>query len=131
MLVYLDASAIIKLVRPEPSSLELFDFLRSMPERVTSVISAVEVPRAVRREFGSQGVRRADDVLAGIGLVELDAAIRARAAALEPVGLKALDAVHVATALELSTYMGLFVTYDERQGAAARRAGVDVLSPGT
>jgi predicted nucleic acid-binding protein len=130
-LVYLDASAIVKLVRPEPETRELFEFLRSWPERVTSVISAVEVPRAVRRAAGSaRGLRRADAVLARLGLVELDVGIRARAAALEPSGLRTLDAIHVATAVELGDDVSGVVTYDERQAAATRRARIDVYSPG-
>jgi uncharacterized protein len=132
MLIYLDASAIVKLVRSEPETPSLFAFLREWPERVTSVVSAVEVPRAVRRASRSARDReRAESVVARLGLVELDASVRARAAGLGPTGLRTLDAIHLATALDLSEDLGSFVTYDQRQGDAARRAGIVVYSPAT
>jgi hypothetical protein len=49
VLIYLDSSAIVKLIRRDPETRALFDFLRAWPERVSSVLSSVEVPRAVRR----------------------------------------------------------------------------------
>lgn len=131
MLVYLDSSAIVKLVRLEPQSRALFVYLRAWSERVTSVVSAVEVPRAVRRASGqARAFRRADRVLARIGLVELDSSIRARAATLDPAGLRTLDAIHIASALDLGEDVASFVTYDERQIVAARQAGIEVTSPG-
>jgi hypothetical protein len=44
--------------------------------------------------------------------------------------LRALDAIHIATAVDLSPLDG-FVSYDERQSAAAPLAGLRTLSPGT
>jgi predicted nucleic acid-binding protein len=43
--------------------------------------------------------------------------------------LRSLDAVHAATALGLRS-LWAFVTYDDRQAAAAREAGLSVVSPG-
>jgi uncharacterized protein len=43
--------------------------------------------------------------------------------------LGSLDAIHLATALRLSS-VDAFVTYDKRQAAAARAAGLVVVSPG-
>jgi hypothetical protein len=40
-----------------------------------------------------------------------------------------LDAIHVAAAIDLAPLDG-FVTYDERQAAAARLAGLRTVSPG-
>ena len=130
MLVYLDASAIVKLVRREPESRALLAALRSWPERVTSVVSAVEVPRAVRRAGAdARSLRRADRVLDRLGLVELDAPVRARAAALEPAVLRTLDAIHIATALELAPDVETLITYDRRQARSARSAGLAVIAP--
>jgi predicted nucleic acid-binding protein len=44
--------------------------------------------------------------------------------------LLALDAIHVASAVALDP-IEAFVTYDERQAAAARLAGLRTMSPGT
>ncbi|MCY7418329.1 MAG: PIN domain-containing protein, partial [Chloroflexi bacterium] len=47
--VYLDASAIVKMVVAEPGSRELRAFLVGVESVTTSVIAAVEVPRAIAR----------------------------------------------------------------------------------
>jgi uncharacterized protein len=43
--------------------------------------------------------------------------------------LRSFDAVHLITALELRP-IDAFVTYDQRQAAAADRAGLPTYSPG-
>lgn len=49
--------------------------------------------------------------------------------ALAEPALRALDAIHVASAAALDP-IEAFVTYDERQAAAARLAGLRTTSPG-
>ena len=44
--------------------------------------------------------------------------------------LRALDAIHIASAADLAPLDG-FVTYDERQAAAARLAGMRTFAPGS
>jgi hypothetical protein len=131
VLVYLDSSAIVKLAVREPETRALLAFLRAWPDRVTSVISTVEAPRAVRKSSAtSRPEHRVRRVLRDIGLVPVHVSIRNRAAALEPIELRSLDAIHIATALDLADDVSAFVTYDSRQDAAARRAGLEVLAPG-
>ena len=131
MLIYLDSSAIVKLVLSEHESRALFDALIALPERVTSVIGAIEVARAVRRVSTSKrSSERLGNVLDSLALVELDAPVRSRAATLEPIGLRTLDAIHLSTALGLGDDLAGFVTYDERQALAASEAGLQVVSPG-
>ena len=72
--------------------------------------------------------RRAEQVLARIGLVALDEPLLRDAAALSPTGLRSLDAVHLATALSLDG-LDVVVTYDRRLDAAASEAGLAVESP--
>src|SRR5205823_1704728 len=120
-----------KLVLPEDESAELMMFLGERNERVTSVLSAVEVPRAVRRRPRSPSILdRAERVIERLELVELNDSIRVLAAKLQPSSLHSLDAIHVATALDLGSDLEGLVTYDTRQGSAARTAGLDVFSPG-
>ena len=64
-----------------------------------------------------------------IAIVELSDAIRARAAALDPPTLRPLDALHVATALEIGQDPDGLVTYDRRMSAAAEDLGLAVLAP--
>jgi hypothetical protein len=82
-LLYLDSSALVKLLVPEPESRALRDVLRSWPERVSSVVSEIEVERVARR-IGGGAIRRARSVLARVALVELDEEVRRSAASLEP-----------------------------------------------
>ncbi len=131
VLIYLDSSAIVKLVRREPETRALIACLSEHPDRVTSVVAAVEVRRAVRRTSRSpRALDRADRVLARIGLVELNASICACAAGLQPLGLRTLDAIHIATALDVADGAAAIITYDDRQADAARSSDMEVFSPG-
>ena len=128
-MVYLDSSALVKLVVAEPESTALRLYLVDHRERVSSALAHVEVCRAVRRKGASEAaLRRAAQVLARIGLVAVDEPLLRDAAALSPTGLHSLDAVHLATALSLDG-LDAVVTYDRRFDAAASEAGLAVESP--
>jgi uncharacterized protein len=86
------------------------------------------VVRAVRRAV-PELTADAQRVVAQIAVVEPTAAIRARAAILEPVTLRSLDALHLATALEIGDELDGLVTYDARLSAAAATVGLAVLAP--
>ncbi len=126
--VYLDASAAVKLVVSEPESQSLRGFVRDRMARVSSRVLAVELLRAVRRA-NPAAVGQARSLLEVMEFVELDRGIAGRAAELEPAGLRSLDAVHLASALELGDELDAFVTYDARQAIAARKLGLPVASP--
>jgi predicted nucleic acid-binding protein len=82
-----------------------------------------EVPLEELRE-------RAGELLAGIALRSIDHDLLLGAGALAEPSLRTLDAIHVTTALYLSP-VEAFVTYDVRQAAAARLAGLRTVAPGT
>lgn len=129
-LVYLDSSALVKLVVPEPESMALIQRLRAWPRRVSSALALTEVPRALARAgFGAAVQRRARAVLERLDLVDVDRRILTAAAALEPSGLRTLDAIHLATALVVREDLELVVTYDRRLRAAAERVHVTVAAP--
>jgi predicted nucleic acid-binding protein len=128
-LVYLDASALVKLVVVEPESSALEGFLRDQKSSVTSRISAVEVARVARRAAIQELVDRADGLLDSIAFVELNPEIARVAGMLDPLLLRSLDAIHVASALSLGADVGAFVTYDVRMQGAATAAGLDVHAP--
>lgn len=60
----------------------------------------------------------------------IDDGIIRSAAALAPVTLRTLDAIHVATALSLGDDLSGLVTYDDRLASAAGEVGIGVISPG-
>ncbi len=129
--LYLDSSALVKLVAPEVESRALFDFIRRYAERVSSALARVEVHRAVRRAGGAPAERRrADRVLAHVSLVRIDDPIIALAARLRPTDLRSLDAIHLATALSVSDDLAGIVTYDRRLAHAAAAARLGVFQPG-
>jgi predicted nucleic acid-binding protein len=129
-LVYLDSSALVKLVVVEPESSALLRALAAWPDRLSSALAVTELPRALRRAgFGAAERRRARTILARIALVEVDRRILATAAALQPPGLRSLDAIHLATALAIREDLTALVTYDRQLAAAAARAEVEVVAP--
>ena len=129
-MLYLDSSALVKLVVAEPESAALLNLLRTSPIRVSSTLSLAEVPRALRRAgFSSGARRRARNVLARVNLVDVDRRVLSGAAALDPAELGTLDAIHLATALSIREDLLAVVTYDRRLTAAAQRAQLEVLAP--
>jgi predicted nucleic acid-binding protein len=75
-------------------------------------------------------MRRAEEVICSLALVPLDRGLLLAAGALDEPGLRTLDAIHVASAASLAA-PDAFVSYDERQSAAARLAGLRTIAPGT
>ena len=128
---YLDASAIVKLVVAEAESDALRVALQEWPDRVTASISGVEVRRALWRVGASRAVqRRADAVLDALVLIRFDDPVVGRAASFRQPRLRALDAIHLATALTLGDDPAVFITYDARLAGAAEDEGLDVQHPG-
>lgn len=121
----------MKLVLPEPESGALTAFVNSLPLLSSSVLSAVEAPRAIARVADDERASdRIDQLLATLDLIELDQVVEERARALPPWGLRSLDAIQIASALSLGAELETFVSYDRRQLEAAREAGLEVLAPG-
>lgn len=119
----------MKLVVAEPESDALRDMLASDPDQLASAIVEVEVVRAVRRGAPDL-VPLAQRVVSQLTVLEVSEAIRARAALLDPVALRSLDALHLATALELGDDLDALVTYDSRMTEAAAGIGLQVAAPG-
>ena len=135
-LFYADASALLKLVRDEPESSALRAFLAAA-DLVSCELVLTEVPRAIRRAALHDPrlpidllIARAGDTLDALALLPLDRDLLATAGALAEPALRALDAIHVAAAASLSP-LDAFVSYDERQAAAARLAGIRTVAPGS
>jgi len=128
-MLYLDASAIVKLIVDEPGSSELRSFLTDAGPRVTSIVSLVETLRAVER-VAPAARATTSAVLARFAIIQLDATLARRAAILAPPPLRSLDAIHLASAVELGSELQGFLTYDRRLAEAAREAGMSVASPG-
>ena len=130
-LAYLDTSAIVKLVRPEAETKALFIELARWPARVSSALARVELRRALRRaDASAQDLRRAEATLDRLTLVDIDDEVLRRASALPDKELRALDAIHLATALSLGRELGAMLVYDVHLQEAARAGGLHVVAPG-
>lgn len=134
-LFYADASALVKLVRREPETGALQRYLADA-DLISSELCLAEVPRAIRRAAGFDPgldpkalLGRASELLDAVALLPVDRDGLLAAGALDEPALRTLDAIHVAAAIDVSP-VDAFVTYDERQAAAARLAGLRTVAPG-
>ena len=130
--IYLDSSAIVKLVLQESGWQALEMYLRDHPSRSASRIATVEVRRALARVDGLDGVALAARLrlaLRGLTIIEFDAQVASAAAELRPATLRSLDAIHLATARELGNDLIAVVTYDARMMVAAANLQIPIASP--
>ena len=130
-MIYLDSSALLKLVRAEAHSAELTSWLADRPGAplVSSALAQVEVVRSCRR-IDQRLLAQARAVLAALDVVPLDADVLSAAVDLPDPGLRSLDALHLASALALDPDLETFVAYDARLLTAAEAAGLAVAQPG-
>jgi hypothetical protein len=126
--VYLDSSALVKLVIGEPESAALRRYLRGEPERASCALARVEVLRAVRGQ-GAAALTRARRLLQRLHLVHIDEELLEAAAALDPRVLRSLDAVHLAAAQLFGDELTAVVTYDHRMASAAGLIDMTVAAP--
>jgi uncharacterized protein len=137
---YVDASAVLRILFREPGPSVP---LTGKDRLVSSELVEVEVFRAVDRErlLGhlddiQTAVKRKEltDLLAMLDLAAVDTAVVERAKSPFAVNVRALDAVHVATAEVLSGEAGgepvEFWTHDDRQATAALSRGLTVHGVG-
>ena len=126
----------MKVVIEETESAALHAWIDGHPNRVSSIVTLVELRRTVRRaltgrlQSKASGLEReAEIALDAIQLLALNDPIVETASRLDPPTLRSLDAIHLATAMSIDD-LGAFVTYDDRLSDAASRAGLAVVAPG-
>lgn len=127
--VYLDASALVKLVIREAASDALRRYLADGPPLYSSRVASVEVRRAVARQAERDAAEQVTLLLATVRFVELDEPMSRVAAGVSPT-LRTLDAIHLASALSIADGLKAVVAYNVRLAAAARNAGLTVQTPG-
>ena len=129
-MIYLDTSAFVKLIREERETPALQAFLLDRPAGplVSSALLVVETRRAVLREAPDQ-LARADLLLTRMDQVDVTRSVLEAASRLPDPVLRSLDAIHLATALQLKGDLEALVTYDGRLAAAAGRQKLTVVTP--
>jgi len=138
MKCYIDSSALLKRVFAEAESSELRIFLDEMKSQgsifLTSKLTSVEVARTLRRASLAGRVDNAQwdvnqtRVLDGVDIIGLDPTILNDARYIGGDGLRALDAIHLATAHKAGADM--VIAYDLRLIEACMQAGVMTARPG-
>lgn len=129
MIIYVDTSAILKLLIDEPESAALAEYLSAAAASghhlVASMLLYTELHCAARRR--GLDPEPVNTVLGGVNLVDVARSDLMYAAAL-PGRLRSADAIHLATAIRLQA--DLLLAYDGELLPAALDAGVTVLAPG-
>lgn len=126
--VYLDTSALGRVLLGEPDAAAVLRDLAGFEQRVSSRLLRVELRRLALR-FGA--LDGADQLLTGVALLPIDDSILATAETIGPLTVATLDAIHLVTALRVSSsrLLDAVMTYDARLAAGAAQHGLEVIAP--
>ena len=130
-MIYLDSSALLKLLieEPESAALERWITAQAGAPVVTSALAKVEVLRACGR-LNAEALPAATALLAELDLIPLTTDVVDQAAEVGGPLLRSLDAIHLASALSIGAELAAFVGYDHRLLEAASAAGLEAVTPG-
>ncbi len=130
-MIYLDTSAVVKLIWRERETASLRQFLAERVEMplVSSALLTVEVCRAVLREDAAQ-MPRVELLLTRIGQINVTRAIIEATRHFPDPHLRSLDALHLATALLLRESLEAIVTYDKRLASGVESQSLPLAMPG-
>lgn len=127
-MIYVDTSALLKLVLPEAESAAVDAYVADAV-LVSSNLLVVEARRGTLRR-SPRRLPRLDIVLTRVEMIEMSPAVIESASRLPDPMLRSLDAIHLATALIVRDELDAVLTYDDRLAAAAASHGLTVESPG-
>jgi predicted nucleic acid-binding protein len=127
---YVDTSALVKLFKSERETGAFRAALADWPVQVASEIIRVEAICTARRLGGEDILRRARAALERITLIPLTPEIIELATDRHQPPLRAMDAIHLGTALSMRDDLGAVFAYDSDLLAAATARGLNALGPG-
>lgn len=126
---YIDTSAFMKLVFDEPEAEVFRAWGSGRRVFVSSELLRTEAVRAGRRKSAT-AVAAVRDALRHVDIVAVSSDLCDYAATLDPLALRSLDAIHLATALALGDDLEGVLTYDQRLADACAEYGLPVIAPG-
>lgn len=135
VILYVDTSALLKLLVREAESAAIERELLKWSDLATSAITDIELFRAVARAREERpdavidGSLVLQGVLAAAATIAFDDGISTAARRVEPVQVGALDAIHIASALSLGERLAGVATYDKRMQDALHLLGIEVIAP--
>ena len=126
--VYIDTSAIGRLLLGEPDAAAVRQALGDFEQHVASRLMRTELRRLALREGLLED---AEQLLAGVALIPVDDAVLTLAETVTPATVATLDAIHLATALKLAGagILNTVMTYDARLASAVELHGLRVAAP--
>jgi uncharacterized protein len=124
---YLDTSAFLKLITTENNSSAMRKWFSSHDAVWSSQLLHTEALRAGNR-LGID-IDIVEDALESVSMVLPSVATFYTAGRLSPMSLRSLDALHLATAMEIGGDLEAFIAYDDRLIGAARASSLRVLTP--
>lgn len=129
-MIYVDTSALIKLVLEERESTALRRYLHELDPDVlvSSKLLAVEARRGVLRTRPAL-LPAVDIALADVTLLDVSDVVIESAGRLPDPTLRSLDAIHLATALLIREDLDVLLSYDDRLTAAATAHGLTTATP--
>lgn len=130
-MIYLDTSALVKLVVQESETAALVDWLRNRPAEpiVTSALGRVELMRTANKDGTTGMADRARDLLDSLDIIPVNDNVIATAESIGPPTLRSLDAIHLASAAQIGAELTALVAYDHRLLAGCRDLGYPTASP--
>jgi predicted nucleic acid-binding protein len=130
--IYLDSSALLKLIHPEAETPTLRQWLATQSgiPVVSSVLARIEVTRACRQYTAAARVEAAG-MFAGLDVIPLSDEVVTVAGEVGEPTLRSLDAIHLASALAIRAELSAVCVYDRKLFAASESSGLAVVSPGT
>jgi uncharacterized protein len=126
---YVDASALVKLFKAERETEAFREALAGWPVQVASELIRVEAVCTARRLGGADVLQRARATLDQLNLIPLTPEIIELATDTYTPPLRAMDAIHLATALTMREDVGAMFVYDSDLRAAARAHHLNALAP--
>lgn len=126
---YIDASALVKLFKAERETEAFRAALADWPVQVASELIRVEAVCTARRLGGQDVMQRASAALERISLIPISPEIIELATDAHSPPLRAMDAIHLATALATREDLGAVFVYDDDLHAAARAHNLNPLAP--
>jgi uncharacterized protein len=127
-MLYLDASALVKRYVAEEGSEALIEAMQDADGWAICRIGYVETARAINLAAGKAGLKRFVSDWSSFNVIEVDASLAERAVELTSTeDLRSLDALHLASALLITSDELTVATWDVRLHRAAQHRGLAVL----
>jgi predicted nucleic acid-binding protein len=119
----------VKLFKAERETEAFRTALADWPVQVASELIRVEAICTARRLGGQDILRRASAALERINLIPLSPEIIELATDAHTPALRAMDAIHLATALTIGDDLGAMFVYDSGLHAAAQAHNLNTIAP--